>query len=121
MEIIVNIIKLSTDLAHNAARDEMINRMDNSYINYEEEMYVDDNESVYTEDAQKVFNGWYNYFYNEIKNHENKIKELSNIIFSLEQAVIANPTWSRILRKDLKKIKQLRKKEIISSKYISND
>lgn len=63
-------------------------------------------------------------YYNEatestIEGYLITIKELSNIIFSLEQAVISNPEWSRILRKDIKKIKQLRKKGIIYGKYIN--
>jgi len=48
------------------------------------------------------------------------INELSNIIFSLEQAVIHDPKWGRILRKDIKKVQQLRKKGIINSKYITD-
>ena len=65
-DITINIVEASSNLAHNAAKDEMIA---NGLIDEEEEMWVlddDDKMSLYTDAAQEVHTKWYDYFYDEI-------------------------------------------------------
>lgn len=63
----INETELATNLAHNATRDEMINK---DIINDESEMWVkseDDEEvDVYTDEAQEIFNRHFDYFIFEI-------------------------------------------------------
>ena len=56
MEITINVIELSCELA-----EEMVNVK----FNYEEDdIYVEENEELkYTEQAQEIFNEWYDYYY----------------------------------------------------------
>ena len=56
MEIAINVIELSSELA-----EEMVNVK----FNYEQDnIYVEENEEIrYTEQAQKIFNEWYDYYY----------------------------------------------------------
>ena len=63
----VNAIELATNLAYNAAKDEMFRE---ELITNEEEMVVEDQDNnclIYTEQAQEVFNRWYDYYYDEIE------------------------------------------------------
>lgn len=65
MEITIDVIELSSELA-----EEMVNVK----FNYEEnDIYVEENEEVkYTEKAQEIFNEWYDYYYDFLI--ERKIK-----------------------------------------------
>lgn len=56
MEITINVIELSSDLA-----EEMVKIK----FNYKEnDIYVEEDEEVkYTEQAQEIFNEWYDYYY----------------------------------------------------------
>lgn len=65
MEITINVIELSCELA-----EEMVNVK----FNYEEDdIYVEENEELkYTEQAQEIFNEWYDYYYDFLI--ERKIK-----------------------------------------------
>ena len=65
MEITINLIELSSELA-----EEMVNVK----FNYEQnDIYVEENEEVkYTEQAQEIFNEWYDYYYDFLI--ERKIK-----------------------------------------------
>ncbi len=68
--ITVNRVELASNLAHNAAKDEMLinGSVGDKGINDEDEMFIYDEEgnTSYTDDAQEVFNTWYDYFYDEI-------------------------------------------------------
>lgn len=65
MEITINVIELSCELA-----EEMVNVK----FNYEEDdIYVEENEELkYTEQAQEIFSEWYDYYYDFLI--ERKIK-----------------------------------------------
>ncbi len=65
MEITINVIELSCELA-----EEMVNVK----FNYkEDDIYVEENEELkYTEQAQEIFNEWYDYYYDFLI--ERKIK-----------------------------------------------
>ena len=65
MEITINVIELSSELA-----EEMVNVK----FNYEKNnIYVEENEEIkYTEPAQEIFNEWYDYYYDFLI--ERKIK-----------------------------------------------
>ena len=65
MEITINVIELSCELA-----EEMVNVK----FNYEEDdIYVEEDEELkYTEQAQEIFNEWYDYYYDFLI--ERKIK-----------------------------------------------
>lgn len=65
MEITINVIELSCELA-----EEMVKIK----FNYKEnDIYVEEDEEVkYTEQAQKIFNEWYDYYYDFLI--ERKIK-----------------------------------------------
>lgn len=65
MEITINVIELSSELA-----EEMVNVK----FNYEKNnIYVEENEEIkYTEAAQEIFNEWYDYYYDFLI--ERKIK-----------------------------------------------
>ena len=56
MEITINLIELSSDLA-----EEMVKIK----FNYKEnDIYIEEDEEIkYTEQAQEVFNEWYDYYY----------------------------------------------------------
>ena len=59
----IDIMELSCNLAHNAAKDEMF--ADNLIAN-EDEMVIGDDTLNYTDEAQVIFNRWYDYFFDEI-------------------------------------------------------
>lgn len=65
MEITINVIELSSELA-----EEMVNVK----FNYEQnDIYVEEDEEIrYTEEAQEIFNEWYDYYYDFLI--ERKIK-----------------------------------------------
>ena len=65
MEITINVIELSSELA-----EEMVKIK----FNYKEnDIYVEEDEEVkYTEQAQEIFNEWYDYYYDFLI--ERKIK-----------------------------------------------
>ena len=65
MEITINVIELSCELA-----EEMVNVK----FNYEEDdIYVEEDEELkYTEQAQEIFDEWYDYYYDFLI--ERKIK-----------------------------------------------
>lgn len=59
-------IELASNLAHNAAKDEMFK---DDLINDEDDMTVDDEFGkglIYTDEAQEIYNRWYDYFEAEI-------------------------------------------------------
>ena len=66
--VVINIVELTSELAHDASRNEMI---ENGQISNEEEMHKtiknEEDILVYTDDAQNVFNYWYDYFWNKIE------------------------------------------------------
>ena len=71
-DYIINNVELASNLAHNAARDEMMSETSKGdfKINSEEEMciYDEDNDClIYTEQVQEVFNRWYDFYYDEIE------------------------------------------------------
>jgi len=67
--VVVNIVELSSELANDAAGNEMIER---GLINDRDEMVIPDPEDsetlIYTEKAQDIYNHHYDYFYNMIDN-----------------------------------------------------
>jgi len=73
--ISINIVALSSDLAHDQARDEMIR---DGIINDEEDMWTEDDpdehdsDKHYTDEAQEVHTRWYDYFYDMILKAEEK-------------------------------------------------
>lgn len=79
MEIVINITEAASNLAHNAARDEMII---NEEISMEDEMIVesDPDTLIYSDKAQDYFNRWYDYIYFEIEKCKIKQKNDSQLI-----------------------------------------
>ena len=65
MEITINLIELSSDLA-----EEMVKIK----FNYKEnDIYVEEDEEIkYTEQAQEIFNEWYDYYYDFLIEREIK-------------------------------------------------
>ena len=65
MEITINVIELSSELA-----EEMVKIK----FNYKEnDIYVEEDEEVkYTEQAQEIFNEWYDYYYDFLIKREIK-------------------------------------------------
>ena len=65
MEITINLIELSSDLA-----EEMVKIK----FNYKEnDIYIEEDEEItYTEQAQEVFNEWYDYYYDFLIKREIK-------------------------------------------------
>lgn len=67
MDVTINIVELSSNLAAKATFDEMVS---SNLISDEEEMFakVENEEmTIYTEAAQEIFNRHYDYFYDEIE------------------------------------------------------
>ena len=65
MEITINLIELSSDLAEETVKIK---------FNYKEnDIYVEEDEEVkYTEQAQEIFNEWYDYYYDFLLEREIK-------------------------------------------------
>lgn len=71
-DCLINNVELASNLADNAARDEMIEK---HIIAHEDDMWIkDDNgDTHYTEDAQEIFNRFYDYFYDQIEQVRQKV------------------------------------------------
>ena len=67
MEITINLIELSSDLAEEMVKIKFNYKENDIYIYIEE-----DEEITYTEQAQEVFNEWYDYYYDFLIEREIK-------------------------------------------------
>ena len=68
MEITINLPQVASELADLATRREICDNesLDEGDDFWELVYQKDGNGTIYTEKAQDVFNGWYDYYYNEI-------------------------------------------------------
>jgi len=70
MDIKVNIVEISSELAH----DKMYEELTSEYLS-ESDIYKQNSDVVeYTEYAQKVFDSWYDYYYDFIISYSIIIK-----------------------------------------------
>jgi len=70
MTIVINEVKLATELAHDVTKDELICSCYTEFT-VEEDLWIYDEESemdVYKKEVQAVFDRWYDYFYDIIIN-----------------------------------------------------
>jgi len=87
--ILIDENKLIKALAHNAARDELMDNvvfdMEDAYVIYEEDgMYIDEDEAKgYTIQAQEVFDRWSEYFKDMIFKY-NETKDFNMDLYSTE-------------------------------------
>lgn len=88
---VVNNVELASELAHNAAGDEMVER---GMINDRDEMWVPDDPEKpeegthYSSVAQDVFDRWYDYFYDEIQRYSRPYEDI--IVVEVKNGLIDN-------------------------------